>query len=57
MRQETAAITQVHVTLLILFLVFVLAVAFLAVTSVQTIMPLPHEKTQVALFAKGLFTR
>jgi hypothetical protein len=54
MRQQTTSVTQARILLFILFLFLVLAISFLALANVQTMVPLPNEKIAVALLVRGL---
>lgn len=51
MDQQSASLTRMHASLLVLLLFLAVAIAFLAITNVQVTVPLPYEKTAPAFFA------
>lgn len=54
MNQQTASIAEIRVSVLVLVMALLLAVAFLAVVNVQTFVPLPDVKTPVGMMIAGL---
>ncbi|GEM_PF-3509484 len=54
MRQQAQPLTESHISLVVMFLFLMLAIAFLAIVNVQVVSPSPFEGTAVTFVVSQL---